>query len=403
MSVYSYTAKSFSGKSKKGTVEAKSKKELASMLKQDGFFLISAEAGKAPNKKIKISLGIKYVSLTEKLMATRNLQVMIAAGVPLPRSLEILSTQAKNKYFKKVLANIKNEIIKGTTLSDALKKYPRVFPEIYYSMVQVGEQTGKMEEVLDILAIQLERAHELKSKVIGAMVYPAVIIAAMLVIGVIMLVKVVPQLSKTFEELGVDLPPMTLLVIGLGNFLVNRWYIVILILLVLVFAIIILIRNKTGKKYFDAWLLRIPVISGLIKKINCAYTSITLSALIQGGVPIVTALGISVGAVSNTHFKDALKDAAKKVQKGERLSSAMSKFPNLYPNLFLQMLQVGEETGETSGMLSKLANFFEGQVNNITKNLSSIIEPVLLLFVGAVVAFFAIAMVQPIYSIMSGM
>jgi len=176
-----------------------------------------------------------------------------------------------------------------------------------------------------------------------------------------------------------------------------------LILLILVFAVIALIRSKAGKKYFDAWLLRIPVISGLIKKINCAYTSITLSALIQGGVPIVTALGISVGAVSNVYFKGALEDAAKRVQKGERLSSAMSKFSHLYSNLFLQMLQVGEETGETSGMLAKLADFFEDQVNNITKNLSSIIEPVLLLFVGVVVAFFAIAMVQPIYSIMSGM
>ncbi len=403
MPIYSYIAKSFEGKSKKGTIEFKNKKELASALKEDGFFLVSAEIVRTSKKKKNISLGIKYVSLTEKLMATRNLQVMIAAGVPLPRSLEILNTQAKNKYFKKVLSGVKDDIIKGVALSDALKRYPRVFPEIYYSMIQVGEKTGKMEEVLDILALQLGRTHELRSRVKGAMVYPAVIIAAMLVIGGIMLVKVVPQLSKTFQELKVELPASTLLVIGLGNFFVHRWYIVILILLILVFAIIILIRNKTGKRYFDAWLLRIPVISGLIKKINCAYTSLTLSALIQGGVPIVTALGISVGAVSNVYFKDALKDAAKKVQKGERLSSAMSKFPNLYPILFLQMLQVGEETGETSSMLAKLADFFEDQVNNITKNLSSIIEPVLLLFVGAVVAFFAIAMVQPIYSIMEGM
>ncbi|MBU1045671.1 type II secretion system F family protein [Patescibacteria group bacterium] len=403
MPIYSYIAKSFDGESKKGTAEAKSKKELASILKQDGFFLISAEMGKTANKKKKFSLGIKYVSLTEKLMATRNLQVMIAAGVPLPRALEILSAQAKNKYFKKVLGEIKDEVIKGTAFSNALKKYPRVFPEIYYSMIQVGEETGKMEEVLDILALQLERVHELRSRIKGAMVYPAVIIAAMLIIGVIMLVKVVPQLSETFQELEVKLPPMTLFVVGLGNFFVQRWYIVILIFLILVFAIMTLIRSKAGKRHFDAWLLRVPVISGLIKKINCAYTSLTLSALIQGGVPIVTALEISAGAVSNIYFKEALKVTAKKVQKGERLSSAMSKFSHLYSDLFLQMLQVGEETGETSSMLAKLADFFEDQVNNITKNLSSIIEPVLLLFVGAVVAFFAVAMVQPIYSIMSGM
>lgn len=403
MSTYSYIAKSFDGKNKKGLADAKNKKELARLLKQDGFFLISAELTKELKKKKRFSLSIKYVSLAEKLMATRNLQVMISAGVPLPRAMEILSAQAKNKYFKKVLSEIKDDIIKGTAFSDALVKYPRVFPEIYQSMVKVGEKTGKMEEILDILALQLERVYQLRSKVKGAMIYPVVIIVVMVAIGIVMLVKVVPELNKTFQELEVKLPPMTLFVINLGNFFVQRWYIVILILLILVFGIVYIIRNKTGKKRFDAMLLRIPVISGLIKKINCAYTSLTLSALIQGGVPIVTALNISSGAVSNMFFKEALKETALSVQKGERLSTAMSKFPNLYPNLFLQMLQVGEETGETSGMLAKLANFFEDQVNNITKNLSSIIEPALLVFVGIVVAFFAVAMIQPIYSIMSGL
>jgi type IV pilus assembly protein PilC len=404
MPTYSYTAKSFDGKNKKGLADAKNKKELAILLKQDGFFLISADLTKEFKKKKKgFSLGIKYVSLTEKLMATRNLQVMISAGVPLPRAIEILSTQAKNKYFKKVLNEIKDDIIKGTAFSDALVKYPRVFPEIYQSMVKVGEKTGKMEEILDILALQLERVYQLRSKVKGAMIYPAVIVVVMVAIGIVMLVKVVPELNKTFQELEVKLPPMTLFVINLGNFFVQRWYIVILILLILIFGIVYIIRNKTGKKRFDAILLKVPVISGLIKKINCAYTSLTLSALIQGGVPIVTALNISSGAVSNIFFKEALKETALRVQKGERLSTAMSKFPNLYPNLFLQMLQVGEETGETSSMLAKLANFFEDQVNNITKNLSSIIEPALLVFVGIVVAFFAVAMIQPIYSIMSGL
>ena len=402
MTIYSYIAKSFEGKDRKGTAKAGSKKELAVLLKQDGFFLVSAKAVKASEKR-KFSLGLKYVSLTDKLMATRNLQVMIAAGVSLPRALEILSAQAKSKYFKKILVDIKDEIIKGTAFSVALKKYPRIFPEIYHSMIQVGEKTGKMEEILNILTLQLERVYELRSKIRGAMVYPAVIVAAMLIIGVIMLVKVVPQLSKTFQELEINLPPMTLFVVGLGDFLAHRWYLVIAILSLLIFGMAALLRNKVGKRYFDAWLLKIPVLSGLIKKINCAYTSLTLSALIQGGVPIVTALGISAGAVTNTYFKEALKDAAKRVQEGERLSKSMSKFPNLYSNLFLQMLRVGEETGETSSMLAKLADFFEDQVNNVTKNLSSIIEPVLLLFIGVVVAFFAVAMVQPIYSIMSGM
>jgi len=314
-----------------------------------------------------------------------------------------LAIQTKNKHFKKVLDEMKEDIIKGTALSVAVAKYPKIFPEIYCSMLKVGEETGKMQEILGILAIQLERNYKLRSKVRGAMVYPSVIIGVMILIGIIMLVKVVPQLSETFIELGIDLPLMTRFVIALGNFFVVYWYIVILLLAGIPFLIIALAKSKSGKRFLDNFFLRIPVISSLFKKINCAYTSLALSAMINGGVPIVTALKISSGAVNNVYFKEALNVSAEEVQKGKKLSAAMSVFPNLYPQLFLQMLKIGEETGRTSDMLAKLADFFEEEVNNITQNLSSIIEPVLLVIIGAAVGFFAIAMVQPMYSIMQGM
>jgi type IV pilus assembly protein PilC len=400
---YNYIAKSLEGKKKRGRRQAKDKKDLASSLKSEGFFLISAEAPKKTKKKAQISIKFNRVSLTEKLMMTRNLEVMVSAGVSLPKALDVLALQTKNKYFKKVLLEMKEDIVKGLALSIAVVKYPKIFPEIYCSMLKVGEQTGKMQEILDILAVQLERQYKLRAKVRGAMVYPLVIISAMILIGIVMLVKVVPQLSETFIELGIELPLMTRFIIALGNFFVNYWYIVILLLAGMPFLIVSLARSKSGKRFLDKILLRIPVLSSLFKKINCAYTSIALSAMIKGGVPIVTALKISSGAVSNVYFKESLRVAAEEVKKGKKLSDAMSPFPNLYPQLFLQMLRIGEETGKTSDMLTKLADFFEEQVNNVTQNLSSIIEPVLLLFIGAIVGFFAIAMIQPIYSIMEGM
>jgi|AntAceMinimDraft_16_1070373.scaffolds.fasta_scaffold04471_2 type IV pilus assembly protein PilC len=403
MPTYNYIAKSFQGKKKKGKELAKNKRDLAHLLKDKGFFLISAEEERRATKKKTFSMGLKRVSLVQKLMMTRNLQVMVSAGVSLPKALDVLSIQTKNKYFKKVLDGTKKDIIKGTAFSVAIAKYPKIFPEIYYSMVKVGEQTGKMEEILGVLALQLERQHQLRSKVKGAMVYPAVIIGAMLLIGIVMLVKVVPQLSQTFEELEIELPVMTRFVIALGNFFVSYWYIVILFFLGTPFLFLSLVRNKKGKRFLDSFLLRVPFFSGLLKKINCAYTCLSLSAMINGGVPIVTALKISSNTVTNVYFKEALIASAEEVQKGKKLSIAMSAFSNLYSNLFLQMLRIGEETGETSKMLTKLADFFEEQVNNITKNLSSIIEPVLLLFIGAVVGFFAVSMIQPIYSIMEGM
>ncbi len=402
MPTYNYIAKSFDGKKKSGQIRAKDKKDLARILKAKGFFLISAgaEAEGKSKKREKFSISFKRVSLADKMMMTGNLQVMISAGISLPKALEVLALQTKNMYFRKVLLDMKEEIIKGVALSDAIVKYPKIFSELYRSMLQTGEESGSMEETLGILFIQLERHYKLRSKIRGAMLYPAVIVVTMLLIGIVMLVKVVPQLSKTFIELGVELPPMTRFVIGLGNFFVDYWYVVILLFVALPFLFLAFIRNKQGKKYWDALLLRVPVISGLLRKINCAYTALSLSAMIKGGVPIVKSLKISSGAVNNFYFKQALQISADKVQKGQKLSVAMSDFSQFYPGVFLQMLRIGEDTGKTSGMLTKLADFFEDQVSSITQNLSSIIEPILLIIVGLVVGFFAISMIQPIYSIM---
>lgn len=403
MPAYHYIARSLDGKKKKGQREAKNERDLAQLLRGEGYFLVSTELKEAAPKKRSFSFDLGRVSLTQKLMATRNLQVMIAAGVSLPKALEILSLQTKSKYFKKVLQELKEKIMKGESLSSALSDYPRVFPEIYWNMVRVGEKTGKMEEILGLLALQLERNYQLRSKIKGAMVYPSVIIGAMVLIGVTMLIKVVPQLSNTFKELQISLPPMTRFVIGLGNFFASKWYVVILVLVGLPILVFLWARTPSGKKELSKIFLKTPFLSGLTKKINSAYAALTLSALIQGGVPIVTALDIASGSVNNFYFKQSLKQSAQKVKRGEKLSNAFSSFPKLYSELFIQMIRVGEETGETSQMLTRLAEFFEDQVNNTTKNLSSIIEPVLLLLVGAAVGFFAISMVQPIYSIMGGM
>jgi len=401
MPKFSYIATASDGSQKTSQRQAKDKKELARILKSEGFFLISAQV--VENKKEKKSFRLKRVKLSEKLMATRNLQVMVSAGVSLPRALETLALQTNNKYFKQVLAGIEERVIKGASLSESFAKYPRVFPEIYSSMVEVGEKTGNIEDILDILAIQLERSYKLRAKVKGAMLYPAVVVSSMIIIGIVMLIKVVPQLNETFVDLNLELPAMTQFIVKVGLTLQNYWYIVLVVLVLLPSLFGYLMRKKSFKSYIDGLLLRLPFIKGLVKKINIAYSSMALSALIKGGVPIVSGLRIASGAVNNSRFKQALKNSSGLVEKGEKMSQVFHKRQDLFPELFIQMIKVGEETGETSEMLLKLADFYEDQVSNATKNLSSIIEPVLLLFIGVVVGFFAIAMVQPIYSIMSGL
>jgi len=399
---YFYTAKSFKGDLKTGTLEAEDKKALSKILHQEGYTLLKAEPEIAETKgRFKTSFSFsRGVSLVEKMMFTRNLQVMISAGVSLPRSLSILSTQSKNKNLKKSLNEILEMVNKGGSFSDALKKHPRIFPEIFVSMIKVGEESGTLEDVLKNLTFQMEREHDLRSKVMGAMIYPAVVICAMIGIGALMLIMVVPKLAETFRELGIELPPTTQFVMGLGEFLATKWYMLLILIFILFFVFQRIIKTKEGKRVFDKIVLKIPIISPIVKKTNSAQTLRTLSSLIVSGVPIIQALNVVSGALGNVYFQEAIIKSAEKVQKGEKLSATLKPYQNLYPPMVVQMVEIGEETGQTSEILAKLANFYEEEVTNATKNLSSIIEPILMLLIGGAIGFFAVSMIQPMYSML---
>jgi len=405
MSRYNYIAKTLQGKSCSGTLEAKDEHELARILRKEGSILIKATSEEEEHKK-KFLITVSFlgrVSLTEKIMFTRNLRVMIAAGVALPRTLRILADQAKNKKFRKTLLKIREEIVKGRAFSESLDKYPSIFSELFVSMVKVGEETGTLEEVLRVLTQQMEKEHEIKSSIKGAMIYPAVIIFAMVCIGVLMLIMVIPKLAAVFSELEVELPLTTKIVIATGTFLSKFWFLLPVGILVFLFLLRVILKTKTGKLVFDTFVLKIPIIAPIIKKTNSAHTVRTLSSLIAAGVPIVRSLEIVSGTLGNVHYKKAISEVAEEVKKGAKLAGVLKRYENIYPTLVIQMIEVGEETGKTSDVLEKLAEFFEEEVANTTKNLSAVIEPVLMLIVGAVVGFFAISMIQPIYSMVGAL
>ncbi len=399
---YSYTAQSLGGQKQSGIAEAKDSHQLARTLRQEGLILIKAELEeKEAKRKFEIPLpSLGGVPLTEKLMFTRNLQVMISAGLPLPKALEILALQTKSKKFKKNLLEIKEEITKGQNFSDSLAKHANIFSELYQNMVKVGEESGTLSNVLKILSQQIEREYELKSKINGALMYPAVIISAMIGIGIMMLIVVVPKLSDTFEELGIELPVTTRVVIFLGNFLAEKWYLAILAVVIVVFLSWLGSKQKSVKRIMDSLILKVPIISSLVRKTNSAYFVRTLGSLFASGVPIVRSLEIVSGTLGNFYFKEALIKVAEKVREGAKLSEALEPYQNIYPLIILQMLKVGEETGQTADILIKLADFFEEEVGNATKNITSIIEPILMLIIGGVIGFFAISMVQPMYSML---
>jgi type IV pilus assembly protein PilC len=296
MPKYNYTAKSLKGEEKKGTMDAESIHELSRNLKGQGFILIKAGSEEKTTKRgFKIDLPTFGVPLSEKMFFVRNLKVMITAGLPLPRAIGALSKQVKNKNLKEALLDVKEKITKGKSLSEALSSHSDIFSELFHGLIKVGEESGTLEKVLETLALQLEKEHALKSKVKSAMVYPAVIISAMMGVGILMLVTVIPKLAETFEDLNVELPATTQFVIGLGNFLNQNWPFVLVVIFLLVVTYTRLLKIEGFKKIMDKIFLKAPVIAPIVKSSNSAFMLRTLSSLIAAGSPYLELLRLHLG------------------------------------------------------------------------------------------------------------
>ncbi len=398
-----YTAKSYSGEIKSGQVNVKNERELAIQLRSEGFVLTSFnKAEKENGEGIEIKFLDRFfgIPLSEKMMFTRNLSVMIASGLPLSKALKNLSLQTKNKKFIKVLAAIQEGVQSGNPFSDGLAKFPAIFSELFVNMVRVGETGGNLEEVLVILADQLEKEHDILRKVRGALVYPAVIVVAMAGIGVLMMIFVVPQITKIFADMNIELPPLTKFVLGLSTLLVNYWLLTIVAMIALAVGLKIFSVTPIGKKIGSLVSINLPLIGNIVIKLNCARFCRIYSSLLKSGVSVTKSLEILSRTLGNFYYKRILIKATEDVQKGINLSKIIYAEKKIFPVLVPQMIEVGEETGKTEEVLAKLAEFYEAEVSQITQNLSSIIEPILMMFIGGAVGVFAVSVIKPMYSIM---
>lgn len=407
MPTYIYTAKNKAGKTKVGNLEAGDQHDLAAKLRQSNLILISAKQLGFEEKKSsfdwrkKLNI-INRISLIDKMMFTKHLAVMTKAGLSISQSLEALSRQTKNPKFKKIINRIEEDVRKGQPLSRAVAKYPKVFNELYVSMVKVGETSGTLETVLRNSAEQMRKDNELVSRAKGAMIYPIVVITTLFGIGILMMTLVVPKLTQIFVELKMELPLSTRLVIGTSNFIKNHFLLGILLVIGFVLLIKVSFKNITVKRFTHRMYLHLPVFGKLIRKVNSARFARTFSSLIVSGVDIVKALQIVSNTLGNLNFKESLKDCAIQVQKGKELSDMLAKYENIYPAMVIEMIQVGEKTGDVAGILSTLADFYEEEIDHTTKNISSILEPIIMIIIGTAVGFFAISMLQPMYSMMQG-
>ena len=401
MSHFTFKAKKPTGEIYKGEKDAADRFELYRMVRESGDEIVSVDEKAARGLKAGFSMDFLFsrVKTIEKINFARNLGLMLEAGLALSRALSVIERQSKNKELKNILSDLIANISKGMTFADALALRPKVFPPIFVSMVHAGEQSGTLAGSLRSAASQMDSNYLLEKRIRGAMMYPAVILCVMIAIGVLMMIFVVPTLMDTFTQLNVPLPLTTQFVLGLSGMIQHQGLIILLFVFALSAGTWWWSKKDSGKKAIDAVTLKLPIVGPLVHEVNTARTARTLSSLLNSGVDVVESVKITGAVVQNVYFRAVLKSAEEAIKKGELMSKVFEADGKLYPVFFAEMLSVGEETGKIDEMLLNVAKYYEDDVDQKTKDMSAIIEPILIVVIGTAVAFFAVSIIQPIYSL----
>ncbi|MFA6536662.1 MAG: type II secretion system F family protein [Candidatus Paceibacterota bacterium] len=402
MPVFNYKAQKAEGEIYESSAEFSDRFALYNDLKRRGEMILSIHEVKSKaGNRFSFDQLFGRVGTHEQILFARNLGSMISSGLSLTRALNVILKQTKNKAFQSVITSILGEIGRGQSLAQALSVHPKVFSSLFVSMVRAGESSGSLSDSLKVVSRQMEQSYLLKKKIRGAMMYPGIILSVMLVIGVLMMIYVVPTLTGTFKELKVALPASTQFILNISNFIINHTILGLVIVIAVIVGFITLLKTKPGKRGFDWTILKLPVIGSITKETNSARTARTLSSLLSAGVSVVEALGITAEVTQNSYYHDVLKHAEEAIQKGITISSVFAENEKLYPTFVAEMTSVGEETGQLAPMLLELATYYEAEVEQRTKDMSTIIEPFLMVVIGAAVGFFAISMISPMYSLVN--
>lgn len=338
------------------------------------------------------------VSAEERAFIARQLAVMLDAGLPLVQAVHSLSEQTTNPVVHQALREVGNDLENGYTLSDATKKHPKLFNHVFIQVVAAGEASGKLDVGLNLLADELERDYGFRSRIIGSMLYPAFIVVAMIVVGIIMVTRIVPALEGIFSQSGVALPWTTRLVVALTNSLISYWYAYIAIVAIVIYLFIRVASTNDGRRAINTTLFKTPVIGALYKNLEMARFTRILGIMIGAGVPIIQAIDSVSMVLDSVVFREALAAVARDVERGSPISQALVKYPDI-PTTVTEMVAVGEKTGKLEQVLSKLADFYETQTNQSSKNFASLVEPVVFVIVGLGVAFLVFSIIVPIYNL----
>ncbi len=406
MPLFTYTAQDKQGKIISETASFASKEEFMKSLVKRGLTLQSykikeqrlslKEKLNQLNEKV---ISLSSVPVSEKIFFTQNLMVMIRAGISISQALKTLKEQTSNQHLKQILTDVYQKVDRGISLAESLEPYKKEFGELYINMIKTGEAGGQLEQVLNQLTIQMKKDHHIKSKVKGALVYPTIVIVAMIIIMILMFVFVIPQITSIFKEVDAELPLPTVILISISDFVVNNGPLVALMAIITIAGFIRFIKSKKGKVIWHAFLLKLPIISQILKKVNLARFARTISSLLKTDIPITEVFHITSHVLGNSSYQKVVFAAAEELKKGVNIYTTLSKYPHLFPPIVTHMVAVGEETGSLDEILEQLAIFYEEEVDQTMSTLTSTLEPILMLLLGLGVGSIAVAVIMPMYSL----
>lgn len=383
------------------TIEAADKLSAINNLKSRGQLIKIEE--KSAKKSAGFSFGKKKkgAKTDELVMFTRQLSAMVSAGVPILRSLNSMAKHAESAGFRETINDVIKDIEGGMSFADALGKHPETFNDIYVNMVAAGETGGILDDILKRLALQQEKNSSMKKKIKGAMTYPIVLLAITIIAFFILMTFIIPVIGKTIKDMGgpdAKLPLLTEIMLGISDFMVSFWYLIVPAFIGGIWALIRYIKTPKGRIKFHRVIIKVPAVGAIVRKVAIARFTRTFSALIGAGVAVLEALDVTSRAVGNVVYEESLREATRRVQNGEVLSKIIAERDDLYPPIVAQMLYVGEETGQTDKVLIKVADFYEEEVDTAIDGVSSIIEPVMIVAMGGVIALVAVSVMGPITS-----
>jgi type IV pilus assembly protein PilC len=399
MSQFNYKARNYRGEIFKGVVEAPNEEIAVDVLLDRGLFVITLEeAARKIFAKSKLHFSFSRIKKKDIVIFSRQLAVMISANVPVVQSLKIIVAQTEKPRLSEIVSDIADEVESGSRFSAALARYPRVFSNFFINMIKSGETSGKLDEVLEYLADQEEKDYDLISKIKGAMIYPTFIVCGLIVVGIAMMIFVIPQLTAMLLASGAKLPLSTKILIGVSDTMRNYWWVLLVGVVALVVGFKQALKTSAGRRLYDTVKLRIPIFGRLFKMVYLTRFTQSLSTLIKGGVPLTAGLKIVEEVVGNRLYKDLIDKTIREVEDGNSVAAVFVE-SDIVPKLLSQMMAVGEKSGRLDEILDKISSFYAREIGNMVANLTSLIEPFIMVVIGVAVGGMVASIILPMYNL----